>query len=923
MWRKLFPPRWRHRNPAIRAEAVSLLDADDPNLHQVALRDADAGIRRLAVRRLQRLDLLLELASEDRDESVRQSARRKAWQLLAGEEGDISEEEAATTLNKRQDPEMAEYLVQHAGSRQVRRLALTMLDKPALLAGIALNDSDKDIRLEALKAIDRLPTLDRIAKEARGRDKRVARMAREMADGLREQQERPAKQQKLVEQMETFAGLQQPDQTAVLRLESEWEALQTDADAVLVERFRKAHEEVRQAIEQARSAREALERQREVCDQAKKLLDDLEQNAGTPSYDLEGVEKIASLFRNSWQQLKADYGELNAALERELAEILDRLQQRAGEIGRHRREHAQQLAIISEIEQLARSDQPPAANRLKNIEQHWRDLPGKPEADLERSFRQFLQQARSRLEQSAERAGELETGFDRHLELLEKALDDGKLASANSAMGMARKCHDELQQIAPHKLRKTQSHWNRLLGRLAELRDWQRFGSNNVREDLITAMQLLTSTDLSVNERVKQVRRLRNQWRDLDRKGAAPTEQLLERFNTAADEAFAPVVAHRETQQEARQQAVAERSAFCDSIEQELATIEWSDPDWPSIDARLRELHDQWRKLGGVDKQSWADLSKRFRDCIEDVEEKLAGMRESEKQRRERLIKQVQRLASEPDLQVAISETLAAQQKWKPLVAASRSVEQRLWKAFRAACDTVFERRNAQNAEVNRELEENADRKQALVDAMLKLVALPAGERQSAADERDRLVTEWGEIGQVPKKRLRELSGAWSKALEAFDKAEEAARTEVANAYIDKLVEQSAQLDQLEHSASNGDSVSPGEGFLTLFADRLEAIGKGNMALRDAQETNAGRRNRLCLEMEVLLELDTPEAHADERRQWQLEHLSDAMTGGLDISPRERAITLLEEACRTGAVPQEMQQALEERLEKIVSALKQ
>ncbi|MGD8235598.1 MAG: hypothetical protein PVJ65_05575, partial [Chromatiales bacterium] len=87
MWRKLFPPRWRHRNPAIRAEAVSLLDANDPDLEQVAFRDTDAGIRRLAARRLDRLDTLFELSSSDRDESVRLAAQRKAWQLLAGEEG--------------------------------------------------------------------------------------------------------------------------------------------------------------------------------------------------------------------------------------------------------------------------------------------------------------------------------------------------------------------------------------------------------------------------------------------------------------------------------------------------------------------------------------------------------------------------------------------------------------------------------------------------------------------------------------------------------------------------------------------------------------------------------------------------------------------------------------------------------------------
>ena len=351
--------------------------------------------------------------------------------------------------------------------------------------------------------------------------------------------------------------------------------------------------------------------------------------------------------------------------------------------------------------------------------------------------------------------------------------------------------------------------------------------------------------------------------------------------------------------------------------------LDWSEPDWPAIDARVRELREQWRKLGGVDKQSWANLNQRFLGCINRYEEKLGGIRDSEKLRRERLIKQVQRLASEPDLQVAITETLAAQQKWKPLVTASRAIEQRLWKEFRAACDAVFERRSAQNAEVNRELGENADRKQALVDALVKLVELPATQRQNAAEERDRLVAEWNDIGQMPKSRFREINEAWNRALKAFDKAEEAARVEVANAYIDTLVEQSARLDALEHAACKGESVTPGEDLLALFADRQETIAKGDAGLCNAHENNLDRRNRLCLEMEVLLELDTPEAYADERRQWQLEHLSDAMTGGLDVSPRERAIALLEEACRTGAMPHAQTQTFQERMGKIVSVLKQ
>ena len=124
MWDKLFPPKWRHRNPAIRAEAVNLLRADDPNLAEVITRDADAGIRRLAARRLEDLDLLFEVMGSDSDDSVRDAAQRRIWQLLAGEAGSVPEEEAAKRLNRHKDPQMAEYLMRHSGQVVTRTMLL-------------------------------------------------------------------------------------------------------------------------------------------------------------------------------------------------------------------------------------------------------------------------------------------------------------------------------------------------------------------------------------------------------------------------------------------------------------------------------------------------------------------------------------------------------------------------------------------------------------------------------------------------------------------------------------------------------------------------------------------------------------------------------------------------------------------------------
>ena len=189
--------------------------------------------------------------------------------------------------------------------------------------------------------------------------------------------------------------------------------------------------------------------------------------------------------------------------------------------------------------------------------------------------------------------------------------------------------------------------------------------------------------------------------------------------------------------------------------------------------------------------------------------------------------------------------------------------------------------------------------------------------------ERDRLVAEWNEIGQMPKARFRQINEAWSKALKAFDASETRAEQAQWNDYLDQLVAQAARLDALEHALCAGEEVALDDAFSGLFADRVAAIGNGARGLCDAFEKNLERRNQLMLEAEVLLELETPRAFADQRRQWQLEHLSDAMTGGLAQSPREQALAMLEKACRTGAVPETGREGYLQRQGAIVAALRQ
>src|SRR5580700_7280071 len=78
----LFRPKYRHSNVSVRAEAVRALTADDATiLTQVARTDRDAGIRRLAIERIDEAEVLAELAAGDSERSLRDYAQERAAKL--------------------------------------------------------------------------------------------------------------------------------------------------------------------------------------------------------------------------------------------------------------------------------------------------------------------------------------------------------------------------------------------------------------------------------------------------------------------------------------------------------------------------------------------------------------------------------------------------------------------------------------------------------------------------------------------------------------------------------------------------------------------------------------------------------------------------------------------------------------------------
>jgi hypothetical protein len=182
--------RWEHDDAAVRLEGVRDVAAEDQDtLTSLARHDADARVRRAALKRVEGLSAVLAAAREDADAAVRDEARGRLLESALGANeatareafAGIEEARALTTLAKgaslaalrllaaeRLTEERALALVaRSADDAAVRRAAFGRVSDLALVAEIATKCEHKDVALAAVDRVDSLELLDAIAARAR------------------------------------------------------------------------------------------------------------------------------------------------------------------------------------------------------------------------------------------------------------------------------------------------------------------------------------------------------------------------------------------------------------------------------------------------------------------------------------------------------------------------------------------------------------------------------------------------------------------------------------------------------------------------------------------------------------------------------------------------------------------------------------
>ncbi len=718
----LFRPKYRHSDVRVRTEAVKALTTDDAAiLLQVARTDSDIGVRRLAIGKIDEANVLADIAAAETERSLRDFAGARAAELWTSHACSDTEEEASegfAGILKLGDQHALVEIAINAALPAVRKRAFGELRDPRALAELAKGDAPQDIRLAAVGRIDDGDVLRAIAIDTTLKEVGLAAVDKlDDVDRLEN-----------VAQKAKNKAVRQRARKIVAEIQ---EAERAKAKPVVPDEVKRRRAEKAQLIREVEGLADTFDfakvsGQIQAAEQAWQKLAEAET---APSGKDDGDERFKKATQRFWKRKEIHDQQARSADE---LRVVEREAQREKERAAAEKEQAAATAATAEPADAELSDDQRAARDAEAKARREERDRRKAEDDARRAAEQAEREAKKK--EDAERGVAIAASLVAMCEDMEKlagsSSKDGGSASPGSAGARSnadalRRSIDRLLQQAARafeQLGKVPADQRDTLGdrytaargklvvRASELReaqDWQRFQNVPKAEALIATAKEMAAEEPSP-ELGNRLRQLQALWKEVGPMPQRRSKELWEQFKSICDQIYDKVKGYRAVESEkfadvvrAKETLIGEAEALADST------------DWVATAQALKALQTHWKESGHLPRKQGDELWKRFRAACDRFFERRKPQLEAEQAEQERnlaakqaLIARAQAVADaapgEGGWGKAIAEIKKLQQQWKEIGFVPRRDADAVYKGFRAACDSLFDKRDdARDAEAN------------------------------------------------------------------------------------------------------------------------------------------------------------------------------------------------------------------------------
>lgn len=777
--RDLFKPKWKHSDPAVRQAALETLTPDRVDTFtEIASADPEPSLRLAAAGRIDDRDALQGLLQATVDAALRALLVKKLDQHYRGD-------------------------VLHGSELSARLQAVAAIQSEAVLADVATEVTDPELRSAIVDRITEEPLLVQVAEAACGKELGAAIVARVTDEALLARlAENGANKTIRRHAADKIAAIEEernrPSREAVQRQELEAAAARASelADSYNWDYVREQLRELRPRIETLTAAlgdserRERFEadctrfearyqeflvqereRQERACARAaaiavrEALCEQVEAAAESPSDESEADVAAAA---EGWEALEP----FTADVAEQLAERFENAraayrQARADELER-RKQHQHALAAAEQrcakAETLAGSEdwdfaaKAIAALAKENADAAETQPDVVPAGERIAAAAALLQQRREAAIAATEE--EKQARIDRLTalcECVEAARDNDDHRAARDAVKQARKefaaapeAPAKVQEELAARFRKACDAFFQHDREAQEARDWEHWANLGILEELVAEAEKLAEQTDDLYAVAKQVRALQKRWKGTGPAPGSKSHAMWERFRTACDTAYTRCREFFAKVEAERQQNLAAKIALCERVE----AVAQSD-EWEKTAATIRTVQTEWKAIGPIPKAENEPLWARFRaacDCFFNRRrahyQELHRVREEHLAAKQALAEQAEAISDSDDWRATGNALKALQRKWKDLgPAPTRKQDQEVWERFHGACNHFFER-------LENRRPENLAKKQALCEQVEALVGDTDTDPERKTDDIARRLIElqkqWREIGPVP-----------------------------------------------------------------------------------------------------------------------------------------------------------------------------
>lgn len=832
-------PAWQSRDPERRAAAVArLADAElMAALPQILRQDPDASVRRAALERISDVELIADRAANDADAGLRERARARLVDQMAG---NAPLADRLRVLKVIEEAALIEDIARRAPEAELRRAALERVRRQGFLAERCLEDPEHGIRIALLDRIENSGTLERLAEEARKRDKRLYKAIRERLDR---------------ERVESGEGSALLDRAEALCLTIEQQLREPGpASLAVLERARGQWSEIRPRID------ERFDRRFQgASDTLRSALAAMARAGEEPVAMPAPIEPAA----DAAPAAPAERSEPDLAL----AELVQRA------------EALKESVPEGELDALER--------RWSN---EWQREGSRPAVDqpLQHAFRARMASLRQAAKLLAAAREQHRHEAEAALDELSKALEAQKLTDARAARARARHA---LAEVGAGEVKGLERRLAGLESRIEKLARWQRWSDNEVRRRLCDEVEALAGSGLHPDAIANRIAELKEQWKRIDemeRDPLAPEAEsgLGKRFRYLCHKALEPARPYFEKRKEVRGRRAEEVGAF---IERAQAALAASDTPPAELVAIKREAGDRLRRIDEIDPKLRGESGRRLKALIEAASASVDARFQAISEEKQKLINQLRRQLAHAELAAALELAKSAQKRWQTLGRGARKNDQAQWEEFRALVDPLFAKHQEGIASERAAEAADRDAARALIDELARLATDEALDATHLAAAIETVEQHWREA-----KRPSDLERAYDREQEKAHAHLSACRQREALARLDRLAALAARLDAIEAGGADDlESCAAEAGTLdsaqaSALAARIERMRGADDAIRAAE---AERGAQLLLEYEFLSGIESPAEAQAARLKLQVDKLAMRMSGGQSPSPgaeRER-----------------------------------